>query len=147
MSYEIRVTDETGRPHNIRNQDVVKEAITNEVLTFDAVGGVITELTCYDPEADCEIEGATFTASSPGVYRLRCVSLTQGPRQILVRVVDPSVLAAIPDHVAVGQGEAPTRRLVLRSVANHAPSWDGSSDAFFDGRVNLANHGVCVARS
>lgn len=146
MTYQIKVADETNRPHHIATQDIVKEAIVGETLTFEAIGGMITELTCYDAEADCVIEGTTFTASSPGVYRLHCVSLTQGPRQILVRAVDRAVLDAIPDHVAVGQGEAPTRRLVLRSVAQ-LPAWDGSSAAFWDGRVKLAEHGVCVARN
>lgn len=144
MSYEIRVTDSTDQPHSIATQDTVKEAITGETLRFEAVGSnYITQLAPYDAQADCQISGETFVASSPGVYRLKCTA-ARGIRQILIRVVDPSVLAAIPDYgFRTGYGQAASPRLALRSICNSAPAgWDGTADWFWDGRIKLGDHGV-----
>jgi hypothetical protein len=141
--FELKVTDSTNdQPHSLNTQDSVKEAFPGEKLTFASVGGTITELQSYDPEDGSECVDATFTAQALGVYRLRCVA-TNGTRQVLIRVVDPKVLDAIPDPgFVVGHGQSAAPRLVLRSIANNCPDWRGDTAPFFDNRIRLADHGV-----
>lgn len=130
--YEVTVTDESGQPHGLDTQDKIKEAYVGESILFAALGGTISELVSYDPEDSSMIDGATFTAPSPGTYRLRCVA-TNGTRQILVRVVERAVVA----HVAaqfrtVGHGDSfgvatdAKVRQVVRALANHAEFFDGT---------------------
>lgn len=149
MSYEIRVTDSTNKPHDIATQDVVKEALIGETISFSSVGGTLTALECYDAEADVEISGSEFVANVAGVYRLKATA-TQGVRQILVRVVDPSVLAAIANTPTspVGYGASSTPRLALRSIANTERDWDGTAEAFWRvPGIKLTDHGINVARN
>jgi hypothetical protein len=114
------------------------------VRSFEAVGGTITAMERYDAEADCEIDGATFVAGSPGVYRLR-VTGSLGVRQLLIRVVDLSVLSAIPDPgLRVGHGRLTAPRRALRNIVNHVPEWTGDAAWFYDGRVKFADHGIVV---
>jgi hypothetical protein len=143
------IIDETQAPTTLETQTQVKEGIVGETLTVSLVGSLISALTCYDAEADCEIVEAgsayMFTASTPGVYRLKATS-SVGVRQVLIRVVPRATLDAIPDaETRTGYGSSPARRLVLRSVVNHAPeAWNGSADWFFDNRIKLSDHGVIV---
>jgi hypothetical protein len=141
--YALIVNDSTGIAHRMdARQELTKETLVSELLSFEGVGGTITAIEPYDPEADVEIEGASFIAGTPGLYRLR-VTATNGVRQLLIRVVDPSVLAAIPDPgFVVGQGQSAAPRMVLRSICNHCPEWDGTAAMFYD-RIKLADHGVC----
>jgi hypothetical protein len=145
---QIRFIDETLQPHTLDRQDQVKEALVDETLTISCIGALITALESYDAGADCLIEDQgsahTFLAASPGLYRLRCVA-GSGVRQVLIRVVERSVLSAIPDPgFQVGQGHSTAPRLALRSICNHCPTWDGSADWFWDGRVKLADHGIHI---
>lgn len=145
---KILIQDETQTTTTLDTQDKIKEAIVNEVLTVSLAGGLITALTAYD-DADCEIvdtsSSFTFTAASSGLYRLK-LTAAAGVRQVLIRVVPRATLDAIPDsEFRTGYGESPARRLVLRSVVNHAPEgWNGSADWFWDNRIKLSDHGAIV---
>jgi hypothetical protein len=120
-------------------------------------GSLISALTPYDSNAACVLVPAdkkapaqasyTFTASAPGLYRLK-LAAASGVRQVLIRVVERSVLDAIPDaEFRSGYGHGQAARLVLRSVVNHAPdAWDGTASWFWDGRIKLSDHGAVVAQ-
>jgi hypothetical protein len=142
MTFDLRVTDETHTPHNLAPL-AVKEALVDETISLSAEGGYITALTAYDVEADCELTGSSFVAHSPGLYRLRCVA-SNGVRELLIRVVERSVLEAIPDYgFRTGYGQSASPRMALRSICNTGPAnWAGTADWFFDNRIKLGNHGV-----
>lgn len=153
---QVRIIDETQTTTTLDTQDKVKEAIVGEALTLSLSGSLISALTPYG-EADCTLVPADeenpsnpqthyfFTAASPGLFRLK-LSAAAGVRQVLIRVVPRATLEAIPDsEFRTGYGESPARRLVLRSVVNHAPEgWDGSADWFWNNRIKLSDHGVIV---
>lgn len=145
---KLLINDETQQTTTLETQTQIKEAIVNETLNVSLAGGLISALESYGGN-DCEIAEAgtayTFTASAPGLYRLK-VTASTAVRQLLIRVVPRATLNAIPNaEFRTGYGQSIAPRLVLRSIVNHGPeAWDGSADWLWDNRIRLGDHGVIV---
>lgn len=106
------------------------EAVVGDVLDFSTaqIGGVSAYLGLLNiieqPEgADTAIEASTITVSRPGVYRLSCSVNVPNVRKTIEVFVFPRE-ALLHPQLQVDSAQRPKfepdKRLVLRSVANHA---------------------------
>jgi hypothetical protein len=68
------------------------------------------------------VNGRAITIASPGRRRFRTAD---GMFDLNVLAVDPAVLQTLPHGQRTGHGSC-DRRMILRSLANHCPKFDGT---------------------